>query len=101
MINKKLLTINTNKKMKQNKFCQSCSMPMSKDPKGGSTNADGSINTLYCSYCYQNGAFIFEGTVEEFQEMCRQKMIESGQSKFLAWLLTRGMKRLPRWKNKG
>jgi uncharacterized protein YjhX (UPF0386 family) len=75
-------------------------MPMSKDPQGGGTNADSSINMLYCSYCYQNGAFITDCTVEEFQEFCRQKMIESGHSKFLAWLFTRGMKRLSRWKNK-
>ena len=85
--------------MSTNKFCQSCGMPMSKDPQGGGTNADGSINMLYCSYCYQNGAFTFDGTVQEFQEFCRQKMVEGGHSKFTAWLFTRGMKRLTRWKN--
>ena len=81
-----------------NKFCQSCGMPMSKDPQGGGTNADGSINIAYCSYCYQNGVFTFNGTVNDFQEFCRQKMVESGYSKFLAWLFTRNMKRLERWK---
>jgi hypothetical protein len=86
---------------KKNKFCQSCGMPMSKDPQGGGTNADGSKTENYCSYCYQNGAFVGgEMLVEEFQEFCRQKMVESGQPKFLAWLFTRGMKRLERWKNK-
>ena len=25
----------------QNKFCQSCGMPMKKDPKNGGTNVDG------------------------------------------------------------
>ncbi|MDR0250393.1 MAG: zinc ribbon domain-containing protein [Burkholderiales bacterium] len=86
--------------MSANKFCQSCGMPMSKDPQGGGTNADGSNNLLYCSYCYQSGAFTFNGTVGEFQEFCRQKMIESGNSKFAAWLFTRCMKRLKRWKSK-
>ena len=81
-----------------NKFCQSCGMPMKKDPQGGSTNSDGTKNELYCSYCYQNGKFTFNGTVENFQEFCRQIMIKNGQSKFLAWLFTRGMKRLKRWK---
>jgi len=38
----------------KNKFCQSCGMPMKQDPQGDGTNADGSINTFYCSYCYQN-----------------------------------------------
>ena len=84
---------------KKNKFCQSCGMPMKQDPQGGGTNADDSINALYCSYCYQNGEFTFNGTVSEFQEFCRQKMVEGGHSKFLAWLFTRGMKRLARWKN--
>lgn len=83
---------------KKNKFCQSCGMPMKQDPQGGGTNADGSKNEQYCSYCYQNGAFTFNGTVEEFQEHCRQIMIKSGQPKFLAWLFTRGIKRLERWK---
>jgi len=71
---------------------------MKQDPQGGGTNADGSIDVRYCSYCYQNGEFTFNGTVLEFQELCRQKMIEGGHAKFLAWLFTRNMKRLPRWK---
>ena len=81
------------------KVCQSCGMPMSKDPQGGGTNVDGSKNGKYCSYCYQNGIFVGgETTVEEFQEFCRKKMIENGTPKFFAWLFTRGMKRLERWK---
>ena len=85
--------------MRTKKICQSCGMPMRKDSKGGGTNADGSINTHYCSYCYQNGAFIFDGTVKDFQEVCQKMMIDGGHSKLTAWLFTRGMKRLPRWKN--
>ena len=73
-------------------------MPMSKDPQGGGTNADGSLNSNYCSYCYQQGQFTFNGDVKEFQEFCRKKMIESGQPRILAWLFTRGLKRLNRWK---
>ena len=81
--------------------CQSCGMPLNKDPRGGGTNADGSINKKYCSYCYQNGAFVSgEMTVEEFQEFCRGKMIENGTPKLFAWLFTRGMKRLERWSKK-
>jgi len=72
---------------------------MSKDPNGGGSEADGFKNRKYCSYCYQNGAFVGgEVTVKEFQEICRQKMIEAGHNKFSAWLFTRGMKRLERWK---
>jgi len=81
--------------------CQSCGMPMSKDPQGGGTDADGGKNKKFCSYCYQNGAFVGgEMTVEQFQEHCRQIMVKQGTPKFLAWLFTRGMKRLERWKKK-
>lgn len=80
-------------------ICESCGMPISKDPQGGGTNADGTTSQSYCSYCYTNGKFTFEGTVKEFQEVCRRAMIGSGMSKLTAWLFSRGMKRLPRWKN--
>lgn len=83
--------------MKTHKNCQSCGMPMTQDPQNGSTNTDGSKNLKYCSYCYQNGEFLFTGDVKEFQEFCRQKMIEGGHNRFSAWLFTRGMKRLERW----
>lgn len=79
--------------------CQSCGMPMKRDEKGGGTNADGSKSTEYCSFCYQNGVFTHPGPVEEFQEFCKEKMIEGGHSRFISWLFTRGMKRLKRWKN--
>jgi len=76
-------------------------MPMKMDPQGGGTNADGSKNEKYCSHCYQKGKFVGgEVTVKEFQEFCRKMMIESGHSKFMAWLCTRGMNRLERWKKK-
>ena len=82
-------------------ICQSCGMPMNKDPQGGGTNADGSKSTKYCSYCYQNGKLQGENmTVKEFQEFCRKKMIEGGSPKFLAWLFTRGMNKLERWNKK-
>lgn len=84
--------------MSSKPMCQSCGMPLSKDPNGGGTNADGSKTEKYCSYCYQNAAFTFNGTVEEFQEFCRVKMKESGHSGFMAWLFSRGLKRLERWK---
>ncbi|MFC0875060.1 zinc ribbon domain-containing protein [Saccharicrinis sp. FJH2] len=84
---------------KPNKMCQSCGMPLSKDAEKGGTNADGTKNLKYCSYCYQNGEFTFKGSVKEFQEFCRQKMVEQGHGKFTAWLFTRGLKRLERWKN--
>lgn len=84
--------------MSAKQMCQSCGMPLSKDPQGGGTNAEGSKSEKYCSYCYQNGKFTFNGTVTEFQEHCRTKMKEGGHSGFMAWLFSRGLKRLERWK---
>ena len=83
----------------ENKFCQSCSLPMKKDPQGGGTDANGNKSGKYCSYCYQDGDFLFHGTVGEFQDFCRKEMIKSGHSRFISWLFTRNFARLERWKN--
>lgn len=49
-----------------NKICQSCGMPINKDPNEGGTNADKSKSQLYCSYCYADGQFLDEGiTIQE------------------------------------
>ena len=73
-------------------------MPLKRDANGGGTNADGSRSLKYCSYCYVNGKFTFNGKVDDFQNYCKEKMIEGGHSKFTSWLFTRGMRRLERWK---
>jgi hypothetical protein len=31
-------------------YCQSCGMPLSKDEKGGGTEADGRKSSQYCSH---------------------------------------------------
>ena len=81
-------------------MCQSCGMPLSKDPKHGGSEKDGSQSTLYCSYCYQNGAFTSPeiDTAKKMQDFCYAKMKEQGMSKLTAWLFTRGIPRLQRWK---
>ena len=50
------------KSMKQ-KFCQSCGMPLTEEVLG--TNADGSKNEDYCMYCYKDGKFLQDCTMEE------------------------------------
>lgn len=72
---------------------------MDMDPDNGGTQKEGPKSGIYCSYCYRDGEFTFNGTVKEMQEFCRRKMIEGGHSKFKAWLFTRGLKRLERWRN--
>jgi len=42
-------------------------MPMSKDEKGGGTNADGSRSAEYCSHCYGGGTWMTDMSVDEMQ----------------------------------
>ncbi len=82
------------------KYCQSCGMPMSADPKGAGTNADGTTSEMYCSYCYEGGKFTAECTAKEMQTFCKNKMKEMGLPSWKAWLLTRGIPSLKRWKRR-
>lgn len=82
------------------KSCQSCAMPLNKDPKGGGTNADGSISKKYCSFCYENGAFLQpDVTAAEMQAFVKGKLKEMGYPGFIAGFFTKGIPRLERWKN--
>lgn len=74
-------------------------MPLSKDPKKGGTNADGTLSTMYCSYCYENGQFKQPNiSVTEMQTFCKAKMKEMGFPGFLAGFFTKGIPKLERWK---
>ena len=55
---------------KDMKFCQSCGMPLTDDVLG--TNADGSKNEDYCMYCYKDGKFLQDCTMDEMIEHCAQ-----------------------------
>ena len=59
---------------KEMKFCQSCGMPLTDDVLG--TNADGSKNEEYCIYCYKDGTFTGDFTMEEMAEFCAQFFAE-------------------------
>ena len=52
------------------KFCQSCGMPLTDEVLG--TNADGSKNEDYCMYCYKDGKFLQDCTMDEMIEHCSQ-----------------------------
>jgi hypothetical protein len=85
--------------MPKTKFCQSCMMPLNKDPKKGGTNKDGTYSDKYCSYCYAEGEFIGEiENAEEMREFVINKMKEMGYPKFIARLMTMGFNKLERWK---
>lgn len=85
------------------KNCQSCAMPLNKDTQGGGTEKDGTKSTKYCSYCYENGAFIGgDVSLKDFSEMSRKGMLEGGKNKVFAWLFSRPfmLGHLERWKTK-
>jgi hypothetical protein len=47
-------------------LCQSCGMPLEKDPGKGGTNKDLTKSNKYCSYCFGKGKFLDEGlTLQE------------------------------------
>lgn len=86
--------------MKAGRFCQSCGMPMNDDPQHGGTEADGTRSAKYCSFCYRDGIFLNPkvDTPRKMQARCIEKLTEHGMSRVTAWLLTRGIPRLERWK---
>jgi hypothetical protein len=79
--------------------CQSCGMPLNKDPKGGATNADGCKNEMYCSYCFEAGKFLQpDVTAKEMQVFVKGKMKEMGLPGFIAGFFTKGIPKLERYK---
>ena len=79
--------------------CQSCGMPLNKDPNGGGSEANGTLSTTYCSICYQDGAFIHQGvTAEAFQAHCLDALAGKGMPRIMAWVFTRGIPKLDRWR---
>ena len=60
--------------MENKTFCQSCSMPLDK-PELLGTEKDGSKSHEYCTYCYQNGAFINPNmTLPEMKTLVKEQM---------------------------
>lgn len=87
--------------MKEYKFCQSCGFPMKKDKKGGGSEKDGSISKKYCSMCYENGVFLTPAeidTAQKMQKFCIREMKNDGMNALFAWLATRSIPNLERWK---
>jgi len=87
-------------------FCQSCGMPLTKDELFG-INADNSINTDYCIYCYKDGKFVQDCTMDEMIEHCAGLLdeVNKGMPKPLTSeeyikLMKEKFPELKRWKNK-
>ena len=59
--------------------CQSCGMPLKEALFG--TEKGGTVNKDYCVYCYKDGSFTSECTMEEMIEICIPFMEEQGMKK--------------------
>lgn len=57
------------------KYCQCCGMPMGNTDEMYGTNGDGSKNEDYCKYCFENGAFTSDCTMDEMIEFCIPHMV--------------------------
>jgi hypothetical protein len=66
MFNNKKISV-----MKEMDYCQSCGMPLDSNKVLG-TNEDGSLNRDYCVYCFENGEFTFNCTMEEMINSCAE-----------------------------
>jgi len=89
----------------EQKVCQSCGMPLQTTEEMG-TNRDGSKNQEYCTYCYQQGAFTKDCTMDEMIETCCNYLDEFNKDsakKFSKEEAIAAMKQffptLKRWKN--
>jgi hypothetical protein len=61
--------------LENQKFCQSCAMPIA-DEKLFGTNSDGSKNEDYCIYCFKDGEFTSDMSMDEMMNFCIEKMCE-------------------------
>ncbi len=79
-------------------ICQSCGMAMHQSDYG--TNSDGSSSTDYCRYCYPNGSFSKNETMEEMIESCIQFYVgeEFNTAAEAREYLTKLYPSLKRWK---
>lgn len=84
------------------KYCQSCGMPMGDTDDLYGTNADGSKSEDYCKYCYMDGAFTADISMEEMIEVCVPHMVaaNAGMSEDEARkIMKEFFPKLKRWQN--
>ena len=78
--------------------CQSCGMPLGRDPLGGGTNVDGSRSEEFCSHCFRDGRFTEPDlTLPEMVKKVEEKLREKHFPGFLARRFARGIPSLRRW----
>lgn len=65
--------------MEQPDYCQSCGMPMPVTGELYGTNEDGTKNQEYCQYCFVNGKFTSDITMEQMIEICVPHLVSGGE----------------------
>jgi hypothetical protein len=74
-------------------------MPLSRDPRGGGSNADGSLSSEYCSHCYQKGVFTQPDiTAAEMTTLVEGKLRSMHFPGFLAKRFAKDVPTLRRWR---
>ena len=58
------------------KFCQSCGMPIGDETLLGK-NTDVSTNADFCMYCFEDGKFKYDVTMEEMIAICIPHMVDA------------------------
>jgi hypothetical protein len=66
-------------------------MPFSEDT--GTRESD-----KYCSLCYKNGKFCYEGDIQGFIDVCYKGMRARGMNPIVAWIFSQSVRFAPRWK---
>ena len=74
-------------------------MPLKKDPQNGGTESNGSKSKTYCSYCYINGKFVFNGNLKEFKAYMKNILQNSGFSRLKICFFLKTLSHLDRWKS--
>ena len=69
------VSINTLLGSPQKLICQSCGMPLDSDELLAH-EADGSLNEHFCKWCYEDGHYAYECTMEEMIEHCLPHMVD-------------------------
>jgi radical SAM superfamily enzyme len=86
--------------METKNFCQSCSMPLDKPGMAG-TEKDGAESKEYCTYCYQNGAFVNPAmTLNEMKTLVKEQMEKRKIDNNIISMAVGSLPNLKRWKSK-
>lgn len=87
--------------MEDMKMCQCCAMPMEDTNEMYGTNKDGSKTDDYCSYCYKDGNFTADISMEEMIKACVPHMVEANKGmteETATEMMNKYFPKLKRWK---